>query len=91
MRALVFGVAPEPHEVPDTDNVLLRKLAMTPTRLDRDYPDALLNLGVLYEEGKSKLGLDPERARSLYRRALAAGATGETRTKAEEYLRALSK
>ncbi|HEY3832861.1 MAG TPA: zinc-binding dehydrogenase [Acidimicrobiia bacterium] len=39
MRALVFGVAPEPHEVPDTDNVLLRKLAMTPTRLDRDYPD----------------------------------------------------
>ena len=30
---------PEPHEVPDTDNVLLRKLAKTPTRLDRDYPD----------------------------------------------------
>ncbi|MGZ6962907.1 MAG: zinc-dependent alcohol dehydrogenase, partial [Acidimicrobiia bacterium] len=33
MRALIFGVEPEPQPKPDTDNRLLRALARTPVRL----------------------------------------------------------
>jgi threonine dehydrogenase-like Zn-dependent dehydrogenase len=39
MKALVFGVRPEPVEVPDTDNHLLVGLARTPMRLDEDFAD----------------------------------------------------
>ncbi|MHB8661971.1 MAG: zinc-dependent alcohol dehydrogenase [Acidimicrobiales bacterium] len=39
MRALVFGVRPEPYEVPDDANPLLRGLASSPMRL-MDVPDA---------------------------------------------------
>ena len=39
MRALVFGVKPEPYEVPDDANPLLKGLASTPMRL-MDVPDA---------------------------------------------------
>ncbi len=39
MKALVFGVRPEPVEVPDTDNHLLRGLARTPMRLDASFAD----------------------------------------------------
>ncbi|MGV0042607.1 zinc-dependent alcohol dehydrogenase [Mycobacterium colombiense] len=38
MRALVYGVSPEPVEVPDDANTLTRNLARTPTAL-RDLPD----------------------------------------------------
>lgn len=38
MRALVYGVSPEPLEVPDDANTLTRNLARTPTAL-RDLPD----------------------------------------------------
>src|SRR4051812_15773816 len=39
MKALLYGVRPEPQPEPDTDNHLLRNLARTPMRLERDYPD----------------------------------------------------
>ncbi len=39
MKALVYGVRPEPQPVPDTDNHLLAGLARTPMRLDAEYPD----------------------------------------------------
>ncbi len=39
MKALLYGVRPEPQPVPDTDNHLLRNLAQTPMRLERDYAD----------------------------------------------------
>jgi threonine dehydrogenase-like Zn-dependent dehydrogenase len=39
MKALLYGVRPEPQPVPDTDNHLLRSLAQTPMRLERDYAD----------------------------------------------------
>ncbi len=39
MRALVFGVMPEAQSIPDTDNYLLRALATSPMRLDREYAD----------------------------------------------------
>ncbi|MCK8644467.1 zinc-dependent alcohol dehydrogenase [Mycobacterium colombiense] len=38
MRALVYGVSPDPVEVPDDANTLTRNLARTPTAL-RDLPD----------------------------------------------------
>lgn len=38
MRALVYGVSPEPVEVPEDANTLTRNLARTPTAL-RDLPD----------------------------------------------------
>jgi hypothetical protein len=38
MRALVFGVAPEPFEVPDDANSLTRNLTHSPVGL-RDVPD----------------------------------------------------
>ncbi|WP_156655858.1 alcohol dehydrogenase catalytic domain-containing protein, partial [Mycobacterium sp. 852002-51971_SCH5477799-a] len=38
MKALVYGVPPEPFEVPDDANQLTRNLAQTPTAL-RDLPD----------------------------------------------------
>ncbi|MER3452529.1 MAG: oxidoreductase [Chloroflexota bacterium] len=38
MRALVFGIDPEPVPVPETDNPLLRALARTPMRLT-EWPD----------------------------------------------------
>jgi threonine dehydrogenase-like Zn-dependent dehydrogenase len=39
VKALVFGVDPEPYEVPDTDNPLLRNLGITPVALkDIDDP-----------------------------------------------------
>ena len=38
MRALVFGVPPEPFEVPDDANTLTRNLARSPVGL-RDVPD----------------------------------------------------
>ncbi|MFN8035199.1 MAG: zinc-binding dehydrogenase [Acidimicrobiia bacterium] len=42
MRALLFGVRPERRDVPETDNHLLRNLAVTPTRLvDLDDPGFL--------------------------------------------------
>jgi threonine dehydrogenase-like Zn-dependent dehydrogenase len=42
MRALLYGVRPEPHDVPDTDNHLLRNLAHTPMKLvDMDDPGFL--------------------------------------------------
>lgn len=42
MRALMYGVEPEPQPVPETDNRLLRMLARTPTRLvDLDEPGFL--------------------------------------------------
>jgi threonine dehydrogenase-like Zn-dependent dehydrogenase len=42
MRALVFDFMrpPEPQDVPETDNQLLKNLALTPVHLDRDFPDA---------------------------------------------------
>ncbi len=39
MRALVFGVAPEPQPEPESDNPLLRGLAHAPMRLERDHAD----------------------------------------------------
>lgn len=39
MRALVFGVRPDPQPTPDTDNPLLEALARTPMRLDPAFPD----------------------------------------------------
>ena len=43
MRALVFGVDPDPVPEPKTDNPLLQMLAETPMRLmDVDEPDFLL-------------------------------------------------
>ena len=39
MRALVFGVMPEPQLVPETDNHLVRALATTPMRLEREHSD----------------------------------------------------
>jgi threonine dehydrogenase-like Zn-dependent dehydrogenase len=40
MRALVYGVAPEPQKaVDDPDHPLLASLARTPMRLEADYPD----------------------------------------------------
>ncbi|HVJ98162.1 MAG TPA: alcohol dehydrogenase catalytic domain-containing protein [Acidimicrobiia bacterium] len=43
MRALLYGVRPEPVEVPETDNYLLRNLAQTPMKLvDMDEPGFLL-------------------------------------------------
>ncbi|HEV3226696.1 MAG TPA: zinc-binding dehydrogenase [Acidimicrobiales bacterium] len=42
MRALLYGVRPEPQPVPDEDNALLRGLAQTPMRLvDMDDPGFL--------------------------------------------------
>jgi len=42
MKALLYGVRPEAHEVPDTDNQLLRNLAHTPMKLvDMDDPGFL--------------------------------------------------
>lgn len=42
MRALLYGVRPEPQPVPETDNLLLRNLAVTPMRLvDLDDPGFL--------------------------------------------------
>ncbi|MGZ7016757.1 MAG: zinc-dependent alcohol dehydrogenase [Acidimicrobiia bacterium] len=42
MRALIFGVEPEPQPKPDTDNRLLRALARTPVRLvEMDDPGFL--------------------------------------------------
>ena len=41
MRALVFGVPPEPFEVPDDANLLTQNLARTPTAL-RQVPDPQL-------------------------------------------------
>jgi hypothetical protein len=39
MKALVFGVDPEPYDVPDASNPLLRNLAVTPVALkDIDDP-----------------------------------------------------
>jgi threonine dehydrogenase-like Zn-dependent dehydrogenase len=43
MKALLYGVRPEPQAEPDTDNPLLRALAQTPMRLvDMDDPGFLL-------------------------------------------------
>ncbi len=39
MRALVFGVRPEPQPIPESDNPLLTALARTPMRLDGAFPD----------------------------------------------------
>src|SRR5580704_16431361 len=39
MRALVFGVKPEPYSVPEDANPLLRQFARSPMRL-MDVPDA---------------------------------------------------
>jgi threonine dehydrogenase-like Zn-dependent dehydrogenase len=39
MKALLYGVRPEPQPVPDTDNHLLQNLARTPMRLEADFPD----------------------------------------------------
>lgn len=39
MKALLYGVRPEPQPEPDTDNHLLRNLARTPMRLEPDHPD----------------------------------------------------
>ena len=42
MKALLYGVRPDPVPVPDTDNHLLRGLAQTPMRLvDLDDPGYL--------------------------------------------------
>ena len=43
MKALLYGVKPEPQPEPDTDNFLLRNLAHTPMKLvDMDEPGFLL-------------------------------------------------
>src|SRR3954471_22684336 len=43
MKALLYGVRPEPMPVPETDNHLLRNLAQTPMKLvDMDEPGFLL-------------------------------------------------
>ena len=39
MRALVFGVRPEPQPIPESDNPLLTALARTPMRFDGAFPD----------------------------------------------------
>ena len=41
MKALVYGVPPEPFEVPDSANTLTRNLARTPTAM-REVPDPTL-------------------------------------------------
>ena len=42
MRALIFGVEPEPQPKPDTDNRLLKALSRTPAKLvDMDDPGFL--------------------------------------------------
>ncbi len=42
MRALLYGVKPDPQPEPDEDNQLLRNLAHTPMRLvDMDDPPFL--------------------------------------------------
>ncbi len=41
MRALVYGVPPEPQQVPATENPLIQNLARTPTAL-REVPDPVL-------------------------------------------------
>ena len=52
MKALVYGVPPEPFEVPDDANPLTQNLAQTPTAL-RELPDP---------DCRMRIGSSPARA-----------------------------
>lgn len=51
MRALVYGVPPEPVEVPEHANALIQNLARTPTAL-REVPDPQLPHGDWVSPGR---------------------------------------